>query len=302
MSDLPGLLSLYSQTAPFYEQQVVPIFALLARDLATWILQCAAHHLDYSLYDPFDLDEQISPESQRQLTRLHAVDIGTGTGILARQLAPSIGSIIGLDLSPAMLTTASRYIAGKVRLLQADVHHLPLRPGSIQLAVSSFGLNASTPKKSLRALARLLHRGGMLAFQEWSVEDDCSRIVDETLRDHEPAETPDLDDALSAFYAAPKPWYDQLQDTADYYEMFKQVGFDLVWVKDDIFVTVHLPTLEPFIRYKMAWPGRRLALEAMTPAERRDFESDLQLRLQPYLNSDGSFDWTPRLFRVLATV
>jgi ubiquinone/menaquinone biosynthesis C-methylase UbiE len=300
MSDLPGLLSLYSQTAPLYEQHVIPVFAPLARDLANWITRCLAHRLNYSLYDPFDLDEEIAPQSERLLSNIQAIDVGTGTGLLARLLAPKLGSVIGIDLSPEMLTAVANDDVSKVRLLQADVHHLPLRPGSIQLAVSSFGLNASTPKKSLRALAKLLHRGGMLAFQEWSVEDDCSGIIDETLRDHEPECTPEIDEALSAFYAAPKPWYDQLQDTADYYEMLKQVGFDLVWVTDDTFVTVHLPSIQPFIRYKMAWPGRRLALEAMTPDERDDFDTDLHSRLQPYLNADGSFDWTPQLFRVMA--
>lgn len=303
MSDLQGLRSLYSQTAPFYEQHVIPVFAPLAHDLADWIIRCAVARQNYNLYDPFDLDDKVTPQSQRSLSRLRAVDIGTGTGLLARILAPSIGTMVGIDLSPAMLKIAGANVPGNVHLIQGDIHHLPLRPGSMQLAVSSFGLNASTPKISLRELAALLPRGsGILAFQEWSVEDDCSRTLDETLREHEPAQAPELDDALSAFFDAPKPWYDQLQDTEDYYELLKQVGFDLVWVKEGAFMAVHLPSIEPFIKYRMAWPGRRLALEAMTNAERSDFEVDLGTRLKPFVNEDGSFDWKPMLFRVLATI
>src|ERR1041385_966498 len=106
MSDIPGLLSLYSQTAPYYEQQVIPIFAPLARDLSAWIVRCVAAHQNYALNDPFDLDEALQHLSKR----IRAIDIGTGTGILARTLVPSIGTVIGVDLSPAMLAVARSHI------------------------------------------------------------------------------------------------------------------------------------------------------------------------------------------------
>ncbi|MEP7288674.1 MAG: methyltransferase domain-containing protein [Chloroflexota bacterium] len=303
MSDLDGLRSLYSQTAPYYEPHITPVFAPLVRDLAEWINRCAAARLDYNLYDPFDLEDQAS--SRLRKLPLKVADIGTGTGILARTLAPSVQSVIGIDLSPAMLMvareTARQEGRDNLKFLQADLHHLPLKPASVQLIVSSFGLNASTPKQSLRSLARMLRHGeGMLAFQEWGVEDDCSRIVDEAFADHVPDEIPGVDEALEAFYAAPKPWYDHLQDTEDYYSLLKQIGFDLVWVKESAFVSVHLPSVDMFIRYKMAWPIRRLALAAMTPVQQIDFNDDLHNRLRGYVNADGSLDWLPMLFRVFA--
>ena len=150
MTDRCGIQALYALTAPLYEQHVVPVFGLLVPDLARWITRCLVDWQHDNLYDPFDLDNQLTERCRPALT---ALDVGTGTGILARILAPHVGQMIGADLSPDMLRiatsrdTTSRYVI-------ADLHHLPLRRGAVQLVVSSFGLNASTPKKSLRSLAR----------------------------------------------------------------------------------------------------------------------------------------------------
>src|SRR5438128_833240 len=88
MPDLDGLRKLYAETAPFYEQQVIPVFRPLAENFSTWVLRCAADRLNYSLYDPFDLDE--TTPLPPALRKLHAADLGTGTGILARTLAETL--------------------------------------------------------------------------------------------------------------------------------------------------------------------------------------------------------------------
>ncbi|MCC7452380.1 MAG: methyltransferase domain-containing protein [Anaerolineae bacterium] len=295
MTDRPGIQSLYANIAPRYEQHVVPVFGLLANDLARWIARCIADWQRGTLYDPFDLDEQ-PVQSPPGLT---ALDVGTGTGILARALSPYMNRVIGADLSPAMLRVAAAQ--DRVgRYMVADLHHLPLRRGAVQLIASSFGLNASTPKQSLRSLAQVLERSGILAFQEWAVEDDCTRIVNETLKAYAPEDIPGVDDALAAYCAGPKPWYDHLQYAEDYYELLKAVGFDLVWVKEARFVTVHLPSLDTFLMHKLVWPLRRLTVEALSPAARAAFDTAIRDQLAPFVNSDGTFDWSPPLFRVFA--
>ena len=304
MSDLNGLRHLYAQTASFYESQVIPAFAPLAKDFAAWALRCAADHLQYELFDPFDSDNQNDSASSESdlLKKLNVIDLGTGTGIMARTLAARVHSVLGVDVSPAMLNVAQRFAPPNVALIQADLHTLPLQHSFAGLIVSSFGLNASTPKPALRSIANTLRKGkGMFAFQEWSVEDECSQILEETLKAHTPEDAPALDEPIQAFYAAPKPWYDQLQDTEDYYEALKHSGFDMVWVKEAAFVSVHLPNIGAFGRYKLAWPGRRFTVEAMTPQQQLDFERALIERLSRFANPDGTFDWAPHLFRVFAT-
>jgi ubiquinone/menaquinone biosynthesis C-methylase UbiE len=306
MTDLNGVRSQYAQIAFQYEQQVIPAFGPLAYDLAAWIVRCASARLRCELYDPFDLDEPEpgvpSGPTARDLRALSALDVGTGTGILARALAGSLRQVIGIDLSPQMLDVAARESPGNVRFAVADLHHLPLHRGAVQLVASSFGLNSSTPRKALRALARVLSPGeGLLAFQEWGVQDECSKLINDVLGEYAPDDVPGLDDALRHFHARPKPWYDQLQYEEDFYDLLKRAGFDLVWVREAPFVTVHLPSIDSFLASKLAWPLRRLTLEAMRPETRTAFYADVRDQTRRFANPDGSFDWRPSLFRVFAT-
>lgn len=303
MTNRPGILSIYAHTAHLYEQRIIPAFGPLAASLADWIARCVDAHQHYSLHDPFDLDES-QPTSPQSLHGLTALDLGTGTGILARTLARSFGRVIALDLSPAMLGVAAHEAQPNMRLVRADLHDLPLRRGAAQVITTSFGLNASTPRKSLRAVAQALFPGdGIFAFQEWGAEDDCSRVLDKVLAELLPdgSDTnPALDEAIREFYASPKPWYDDLQYPEDFYEMLKQVGFDLVWVREAPFATVHFPSLDVFITYKTAWPQRRLAIEALDADPRTALYAEIRKRLGQYTNGDGSLDWKPPLFRVFA--
>lgn len=301
MSDLIGLRALYGHTAHLYEQAVVPAFGPLANDLARWSLRCAAAQRQYALHDPFDVLDDCAWSTD--LSALTALDVGTGTGILARALSPALGRVIGLDVSPDMLRVARQSAPANVRFLVADLHHLPLRRGAVQLIVSSFGLNASTPKKAFPAIAKTLRPGeGMLAFQEWGAEDDVRGLIDKTLQEYAPPDIPGLDDILRNFYDAPSPWNDQLQYPEDFYEMLKETGFDLVWAREASFVTVRLPSIDALLNYRFAWPMRRLTLEAMSPQTRAAFLADVRAKLTAFANADGSIDWTPSLFRVFATM
>jgi hypothetical protein len=173
----------------------------------------------------------------------------------------------------------------------------------VDLAVSSFGLNASRPKKVLRSIVRVLRSGkGILAFQEWGALDPASKLVEDVLNEYTPEEVPGLDEALARLNAASKPWYDQLQYAEDYYEMLKEVGFDLVWVDEAPFAKVHMPSIEIFLTYKLAWPVRRLSIAAMAEPQREAFYADARGKLSTYANPDGSFDWSPPLFRVFAVL
>jgi ubiquinone/menaquinone biosynthesis C-methylase UbiE len=307
MSDIDGLQSLYSQMASLYEQRVIPVFGPLAANLAAWITRCVDAHWRFELHDPFDLGEALTTNRvlAERFQGLRALDLGTGTGLLARTLAPALGQVIGVDLSPAMLKVAAKFVQTQPNLqfVEADVHHLPLARGSIDLAVSAFGLNASTPKKVLRSIARVLRPGkGILAFQEWGALDPASKLVEDVLNEYTPDEVPGLDAALERHQAASKPWYDQLQYAEDYYEMLKEVGFDFVWVKEAPFVTVYMPSIEIFLTYKLAWPVRRLSIAAMGEAQREAFYADVRGKLSALANHDGSFDWSPPLFRVCAVL
>ncbi|QGV76978.1 class I SAM-dependent methyltransferase [Streptomyces ficellus] len=97
------------------------------------------------------------------------LDAGCGTGRALPHLRDAVGpggTIIGVDLTPAMLAAAVR--AGRDvdgALLLADVGRLPIRDGVLD-AVFGAGLvsHLSRPAEDLRELARVVRPGGRLAL------------------------------------------------------------------------------------------------------------------------------------------
>ncbi|MBN0043492.1 class I SAM-dependent methyltransferase [Streptomyces actuosus] len=97
------------------------------------------------------------------------LDAGCGTGRALPPLRAAVGpsgTVLGADLTPAMLQAAVR--AGRDRdgrLLLADVTALPVRSGALD-AVFAAGLVAHLPRlaTNLRELARVVRPGGVLAL------------------------------------------------------------------------------------------------------------------------------------------
>ncbi|MFD5544065.1 class I SAM-dependent methyltransferase [Streptomyces sp. NPDC127079] len=97
------------------------------------------------------------------------LDAGCGTGRALPPLRAAVGpsgTVLGVDLTPAMLEAAVR--AGRDRagrLLLADVAALPVRSESLD-AVFAAGLVAHRPHppENLRELARVVRPGGVLAL------------------------------------------------------------------------------------------------------------------------------------------
>ncbi|MEV6399672.1 class I SAM-dependent methyltransferase [Streptomyces sp. NPDC051907] len=97
------------------------------------------------------------------------LDAGCGTGRALPPLRSAVGAagtVLGADLTPAMLDEAARAGRGGAGLLLlADVARLPLRDECLD-AVFAAGLIAHLPQpaENLRELARVVRPGGRLAL------------------------------------------------------------------------------------------------------------------------------------------
>jgi ubiquinone/menaquinone biosynthesis C-methylase UbiE len=107
------------------------------------------------------------------------LDVGTGTGIVARRIAPQVipgGAVTGLDLSPAMLAVA-RDMADQERVAvdwrEGTAEAIPYPDESFDLVVSQFALMFFADRHAaLREMRRVLAPGGRVAL---SVFQDIAR-------------------------------------------------------------------------------------------------------------------------------
>lgn len=106
-----------------------------------------------------------------------ALDVATGTGHTALALAPHVGSVVGIDLTPEMLSEAERLranrAAGNVVFRQCDVHRLPFDDGSFDLVTCRRAAHHfSDIALALQEIRRVLRPGGRLVIDDRSVAED----------------------------------------------------------------------------------------------------------------------------------
>jgi len=266
---------LFDESAERYPRVIEPIFAPLAADLVAYAAP---------------------------LRRDRALDVGTGTGLAARLIAPYVRSVCGVDISPRSLDVArERPTSANVYYLRADLNHLPLGAGCFSLAVSSFGLNATDPDQSLRALGRVIAPGGRLVLQEWGPTAPYDRDIEELLNEHTADDPGPRMAALREWLDAhPARWRDQLQDVDDYAERLTDLGFEIEDATESAPVSIRLATTEQYLIFKLAWTYRFEEVRAMDDSSRAAFYTVARARLADAAQPDGSLIWQPALFRVTA--
>jgi SAM-dependent methyltransferase len=101
------------------------------------------------------------------------LDVATGQGepaLSAARVVGATGRVVGVDFSPAMIEVARRRAQGRgnVDFIEADMESLRQPDGSFDVVLSRFGLMfAADHAGVLRALARVLVPGGVLAAAVW---------------------------------------------------------------------------------------------------------------------------------------
>ena len=106
---------------------------------------------------------------------LRVADIGTGTGVLALELARQGLDVVGIDRSEAMLEAARRKVAhesdalrGRVEFLAGDAHALPLPDASVDAAFAHMVLHSlEEPERAVREMARIVRPGGRVVLVDF---------------------------------------------------------------------------------------------------------------------------------------
>jgi ubiquinone/menaquinone biosynthesis C-methylase UbiE len=106
--------------------------------------------------------------------RMHLMDFGSGTGLLLAQLAPHVGRITAVDVSPAMhgkLREKLEGLACEVELVEADLEHEDLAATFDGVVTSMTLHHVRDVPALLRKLAGMIRAGGFLALSDLDLED-----------------------------------------------------------------------------------------------------------------------------------
>jgi ArsR family transcriptional regulator len=107
---------------------------------------------------------------------LRVADIGTGTGVLALELADLGLDVIGIDRSEAMLETARRKweaiegneSTGTVEFRVGNAHDLPLESASVDAAFAHMVLHSvEEPDRAIQEMARIVKPGGQVILVDF---------------------------------------------------------------------------------------------------------------------------------------
>lgn len=109
----------------------------------------------------------------------HVLDVAAGPGPVSRGAAERGAFPVALDFSLPMLRT----IRASVPRVRGDAGRLPVRGASVDRVVSNLGLlHFPEPEVALREAARVVRRGGVVAFSVWGADATALTIVPSALR------------------------------------------------------------------------------------------------------------------------
>ena len=159
------------------------------------------------------------------------LDIGTGTGVAAREAANAIGAgalVVGVDPSVPMVAAAAHAADGPAYAAATSID-LPFRGGTFDATVACFVVAHFTDyRTALSEVLRVMKPGAHLAVTAWAPSED----VDEFKRAwREVAEEFAEREMLADAQARAVPWEERFADQAKLKESLHEAGLRDIWIE-----------------------------------------------------------------------
>ncbi|XP_066543960.1 putative methyltransferase DDB_G0268948 [Amia ocellicauda] len=169
--------------------------------MAVRLFEGAAQAEDYSKFrfaPPRQIQELLfSYLRSKGLPCAQAVDVGCGTGLSTRILAPHFLRVLGTDISAVQLEQAARDTScANVSYRQSPAEELPVPDSSVDLVTAGSAVHWFDVPRFLREVDRILRPGGCLALYCYHYRvglryRDCCHLLDRILEE--------VDEALSPY-------------------------------------------------------------------------------------------------------
>jgi SAM-dependent methyltransferase len=138
-----------------------------------------------------EIDRRFAPVVEHVLARAsltaghHVLDLGTGTGAVAARAAQIVGShghVVGVDISPDMLSLAQRRVGAQgltnVSLREGRAEALPAEDATFDVVLASLSLMYVLDRAAAaREIARVLRPQGRLVAAVWAGPELCDIVL-----------------------------------------------------------------------------------------------------------------------------
>jgi ubiquinone/menaquinone biosynthesis C-methylase UbiE len=265
------LESLWDQDAAAWDRYWVPIFRLFAIDLIR--------------------DSSPSPGDV-------ILDSGTGSGVAAIEVSkavPSVGLVVGIDRSDAMIALARKKAVKahrrNVRFIKMNGEDLQFPDEFFDAAISNCGIGILDFKKGLKEILRVLRPGGVLVFNDWHLIDvKPHRIFGEALGRYRTATaSPQLARERSAL-AGMESFHHSLSPKTQL-KIVHDVGFTTAQLTNRRY-RVRMPSINTYLKMRLCRATIEREISEMPAIQRRLFLSELRARLREFVKGNSFvFDW-----------
>lgn len=269
----------YGRMAETYDQRVVPRFEPIARTV-----------VDLLAPKPGDL----------------VLDVASGTGLLARLLAPLVApqTVVAIDLAHEALAVGSHRAGASgirnIRFEMMDARNIVYRGQLFDAVGSNLGMPNLGYDRTFAEAHRVLKPGGRFVFSEWALEPPPgSAAFEELVEKHRtPAPSRTLAEVREArALHRGDPEARALRDPEHVSERMRDAGFRNVEVVPRTFPTLY-PDAAALAAFEASWGWDERELSEMTPSSRAAFDAELAVRLAPLRTEAGTQDvWRILFYR-----
>lgn len=234
------------------------------------------------------------------------LDVATGTGLLARLLAPRVRpqTVVAIDLADPALAVASHRAGGagihNIRFEMMDARNIVYRGGIFDAVASNLGMPALGYDRTFQEARRVLKPEGRFVFSEWDARTPDGDAMFQRLLEVHRTRTPskalvDVREALRV--ARSDPEAKALGDPDRVRERLRDTGFSSVQVVSRSF-PASFATADDLIAFQAAWGWDERELAEMPVAARAAFDADVATWARDRATAAGLLETFPIHFYI----